>query len=321
MSELLATSCVLSCGSVRVEDGGCIDSQRMKAVEPDFFSSQTSDSKRFYLNLNPQPDAALTVVCGGVERTQPDYLVERSDFPYFGVELVAEGTGGLVVGGAEHRLMPGTMFAYGPGIWHRIQNHPPGGMKKYFLDLAGRDAEQLIRDAGLLRGEIVTVERLVELTNLWDLIGVEARDSNPVTFQICELLSRTLLLKVSQRRIESYQQTSAAYEKFDFLRRFIEENYLRVKTIEEVAEECDVTSSYVSRLFKKYNSVGAYRFLMRLRMNHAADLLLSQEMLVSEVARAMDFSDQFQFARAFKREYGVPPSRLLERNSRFGPNG
>tara|TARA_R110002049_G_scaffold285698_4_gene467182 strand:- start:388261 stop:389121 length:861 start_codon:yes stop_codon:yes gene_type:complete len=285
----------------------------MGPVDPDFFSTQTSESRRFYLNLNPPPSAPLTVVCGGVERTQVDYVVQRSDFPYYGVELVTEGLGELDLGSARHRLSHGSVFAYGPGVPHRIANVPPGGMKKYFLDLVGTEAEQLFREAGLLNGTMIHTERVFELTDLWDSIDREARDNSPISHRICELLSRTLLLKLKQRQITSDQRTSTAYQTFESIRTYIEDNFLEVKTIEDVAEACGVTSAYVSRLFKKYNSVGAYRLLMRLRMNHAADLLIHNKLLVSEVAQAMNFSDQFQFTRAFKREYGVPPSELTGR--------
>jgi AraC-like DNA-binding protein len=282
-------------------------------MDPDFISKQTIDSRRFYLNLNPPPNAPLTVVCGGVERMQDDYLVERSSFPYFGVELVAEGTGSLALGAAEYPLSRGTVFAYGPGIPHRIENCPPGRMRKYFLDLAGCEAERLLRDTGLLNETPINVGRVTELTVLWDSIDREARDSGLISHQICELISRTLILKLKQRQITSGQRTSKAYETYESVRAYIEANCLEVKTVEQVAEACDLTPIHISRLFKRFNSVGAYRFLIGLRMNHAADLLIHKKMLVGEVAKAMGFSGQFQFTRAFKREYGIPPTSLVGR--------
>lgn len=244
---------------------------------------------------------------------QDDYVVERTDFPYFGLELVAEGTGGLVLGSRKYELSRGTMFAYGPSIAHRIENQCVGGMRKYFLDLAGWESEQLLRDAGILDEKPIHVGHVIELTDLWDSIDREARDSSQISRQICELLSRALILKLRQRQIAAEQRISTAYQTYETVRTFMEEHFKEVRTIEQVAQACDMTPVYVSRLFKRYNSVGAYRFLMRLRMNHAADLLIHQKMLVCEVAEELGFSDQFQFTRAFKREYGVPPTGLVGR--------
>ncbi len=45
-------------------------------------------------------------------------------------------------------------------------------------------------------------------------------------------------------------------------------------------------------------------------MNYAAGLLMNEGLLVPEVAQRLGFPDAFQFSRAFKRVYGIPPSQL-----------
>ena len=287
----------------------------MMTKDPDFISSQAFEFKRFYLDLNPSKDQAFTVVCGGVEQLQSDYLIERKTFPFFGVELVAEGTGGLVLAGQTFSLARGTVFAYGPGVPHRIENFSPEGMKKYFLDLAGSEVEEALIDAGLLQGRTLCIDAVAELEALWQSIDREAREGGEIAQELCELLSKILLIKLRQRRVTADHVTSSAYQSYESLRKYIEAHYLEVRTIREVADSCGVTPVYVSRLFKRFDSLGAYRFLMRLRMNHAADLLAHKNMKVSEVASLMGFADQFQFSRAFKREYGIPPTGLSRNSS------
>lgn len=72
------------------------------AKEPDFVSPQTYDARRFYLDLQPSSSHPLTVVCGGVERMNDDYVVQRDDFPFFAIEWVSEGIGLLTI--ARQRL-------------------------------------------------------------------------------------------------------------------------------------------------------------------------------------------------------------------------
>jgi AraC-like DNA-binding protein len=62
--------------------------------------------------------------------------------------------------------------------------------------------------------------------------------------------------------------------------------------------------------------VTPYRFLMRLKMSHAASLLLNPDALVKEVAYELDFSDPFHFSRSFKSVYGVSPERFMNRGAR-----
>ncbi|WP_182867108.1 AraC family transcriptional regulator [Rhodopirellula sp. JC639] len=285
------------------------------ASDPDFISRQTRESKRFYLNLNPPPEERLSVVCGGVERMLPDYIVERSGFPYFGIELVTEGHGWLVLEGKRFRLSRGVAFAYGPGIQHRIENAPPGAMRKYYLDIAGSEAQSLVTAAGLLSGKPVITARVGELTELWDKIDREAGENTSFSADICQLITRILLLKIRQRRITTGEKSiPKSFQTYEHVRAFIEKHYLDLSTIEEVAQACEVTPIYVSRLFKKHASIGAYQFLIRLRMHHAAELLLHEQMKVKDVAEVMGFADPFQFSRAFKRVYGVAPSKLVSRH-------
>ena len=50
--------------------------------QPKFFSRQVRRARRFYLDLSPDQRKPLTVVCGGQEDCQPDYVIDRESFPY-----------------------------------------------------------------------------------------------------------------------------------------------------------------------------------------------------------------------------------------------
>ncbi|HLZ52859.1 MAG TPA: AraC family transcriptional regulator, partial [Verrucomicrobiae bacterium] len=54
-------------------------------IPPDYFSTQVSRARRFYLNLNPAPRTDLAVVSGGVEHCTPDYVIGRKSFPFYAV--------------------------------------------------------------------------------------------------------------------------------------------------------------------------------------------------------------------------------------------
>jgi len=279
--------------------------------EPDFVSRQTHDARRFYLNLQPSEKQPLTLVCGGVERMNADYVVQRADFPYYAIEWVSEGRGLLTMGGREHELASGSLFAYGPGIPHRILNLAPDNMRKYYLDLAGNEAASWLRELGLLNGRPVTIGRPHEFVELWNLIDREARDVGDHSQEICRTLVRVVMQKVQQRMVSSRTgESSEAFQTFETARRLIEERFLEFRTVEEVAAEIGFSPIYLSRLFKRFAGSGAYRYLLRLRMNYAAELILERGLKVSVVADRLRYADAFQFSRAFKRVYGVPPSSL-----------
>ncbi|MEO6788923.1 MAG: AraC family transcriptional regulator [Chthoniobacteraceae bacterium] len=281
------------------------------AAEPTFVSQQVTDARRYYLNLNPPRKSAFVVVFGGVERMRPEYVVRRRDFPYFAVEMVVEGEGSLILNGRRFHLAPGVVFAYGPGVTHTIRTHPEHRMRKYYLDIAGRDARALLDAAALGRWKTLHVTALHELVEIFEALGREARDDTALARSLCETLARLLLLKIQQHAVPGGRTVPRSFTTYERLRRHIEEHHLRLRTVDDIARECHVTPMYVSRLFRRFGRTGAYQFLLRLKMNHAAELL-DDGLLVKETAARLGFADAFQFSRAFKRVHGVAPTRLLE---------
>lgn len=281
---------------------------------PEFVSQQVTEARRFFLNLAPTSTTSLEVVCGGVERMRPDYVVDRIDFPYFAMELVAEGGGELTIGGDRYALAPGTIFAYGPGVPHVIRNHPDNGMRKYYLDFVGTQSEELLNAAGLVREgrefTVVEVGRTHELIHLFEMLIRDASENGPMVSEICNALVRLLFLKIRQSRLRSTSEMPKAFATFERVRQFIEENFLQLDKAQDIAEGCGITPVYLSRLFGRFGDCGAHQFLMRRKMNYAAGLLMNEGLLVKEVASRLGFTDPFQFSRSFKRVYGIPPTAV-----------
>ena len=283
--------------------------------EPEFISDQVSQACRYYLNLKPSDAASLTVVCGGVERMKADYVVNRDHFQYYGIEMVTEGRGELTLDGNTFSLSPGVIFAYGPRTPHRIANQGSDRMRKFYVDFAGHDAQQELSAAGLLDSRPLHVTRMHELVELFEMLDREARAEGDNESEVCDQLLRLMMIKIRKSCLAEGPALSRSYATYERIREHIEINFLRLPTVEAVAAECDITPIHLSRLFRRFGGVGAYRFLLRKKMNHAAELLLEERLLIKDAAERLGFSDAFQFSRAFKRVYGIPPKQLLQSRS------
>ena len=79
-------------------------------------------------------------------------------------------------------------------------------------------------------------------------------------------------------------------------------------TLEEVARRIATSPRQLQRVFTENAGMGFRSYLRRLRLSNAADLLLSTELSVGEIANAVGYGDGSQFAKSFKRAYGVSPS-------------
>lgn len=79
-----------------------------------------------------------------------------------------------------------------------------------------------------------------------------------------------------------------------------------------MADEFQVSEKYLFTLFKKKTGHSPIRYLHSIRMKRAAELLCEDKMTVQQVCEAVGIPNLGTFQKAFKREYGVAPSRYRE---------
>jgi AraC-like DNA-binding protein len=283
-----------------------------RETQPDFFSAQISEAKRFYLDLNPPRNSPLAVVCGGVEHCAPDYEIHRRTFPYWSVEFVARGRGTLTLGKRRQELVPGTLFAYGPGIAQHILSDSRERLVKYFVDFAGTRAEALLKRNAPKPGGVVQTSAPSEVLALFEDLIRSGLHPTPYTARILAVEVELLVLKVAETAIPFGSAATRAFATFERCREHIEANHGALRTVEEVAAACHVEQAYLCRLFRRFGHSSPYQYLMRLKMNRAADLLLNSGRLVKEVAEELGFADAYHFSRVFKKVHGLAPSQFAQ---------
>jgi transcriptional regulator GlxA family with amidase domain len=86
---------------------------------------------------------------------------------------------------------------------------------------------------------------------------------------------------------------------------------LQVSTL---AAQASVSPSHYFALFKRQTGTAPIDFFIRLRMNHAKQLLDSTASSVKEIAATMGYDDPFYFSRVFKSVHQVAPAEYRRRN-------
>ncbi len=277
---------------------------------PAFISRQVSKSAYYFFDLDPKPAAALQVVCGGWEGCLPSYRIDRSSFPYFSLELVVGGRGMLALGGRRFRLVPGTVFHYGPGITHRFASDPEAPLEKYFVDFVGDAAGRILAEAPFSKLEPLYLAGSASVAKRFEELQARGRSCSSRAERICSVLTELLLLEVAEAAVPIDHGSSAAWASFDRCRRYIEENHLTLRTLDEVCAGCHLDKPYVCRLFKRFGRETPYAMILRLKMDRAAELLLHSSLMVKEVAAAVGFEDAYHFSRVFKRVRGLSPTEF-----------
>lgn len=90
--------------------------------------------------------------------------------------------------------------------------------------------------------------------------------------------------------------------------RIIEEHYADENlSLQEVAKQVHISSSYLSTMFKKEKNENFIDFLTRIRMQKAQELLRNTTMKAYEVARVVGYGNPQYFSLCFKKHTGYSP--------------
>ena len=81
-------------------------------------------------------------------------------------------------------------------------------------------------------------------------------------------------------------------------------------SLEEVAQAVDVSSFYLSKLFKEVKGENYITYITDMRMQKAKELLNNPRSVIKEVSAAVGFNDQNYFSRIFRNKFGMTPTEF-----------
>ena len=88
----------------------------------------------------------------------------------------------------------------------------------------------------------------------------------------------------------------------------IEAEYDCPVALDDVARRVLTSRRQLQRAFAEAGETSFRSYLQRVRMDRAAELLRDRRVPVNAVASAVGYRQAAQFAKAFRRHHGAPPS-------------
>ena len=217
--------------------------------------------------------------------------------PYF-IHLILSGecvfNGETLHAGDATFLTSGKPFSYSTGddyslVWFGITGAAAPKLLRQFGISSNDHVSYRVRHADYVK-EILKHAHSYSMDHLNDCASVA---EGALLLFLSELQTGNCL-----RREPSTMEQAAA---------FFRDNYFRDLHMEDVARQFFLSEKYFCRRFREQYGVPPQKYLLTIRMERAASLLLSSDMKIKEVAAAVGYDSPISFSSAFRKSRGVTP--------------
>lgn len=152
-----------------------------------------------------------------------------------------------------------------------------------------------------------------ELAKIFEKLDDTVKFNTDIFFEMLEAKnlkntkSEFLLSKLYELISVLFESTASKTDYTKAVSDYIKANYARKIYVSDIAENLNLNSRYLSRLFKKEKGMSIQEYVINYKMKKA-QFLLSKGLNVSEASRAVGYDDIFTFSKMFKKHIGVTPS-------------
>ncbi len=246
--------------------------------------------------------------CSYWENHDPWFVTRRRLMDNFCL-FVLEGSLTLRLDDAEYLLRPGDCFLLGTEVFHAFGLPKGESRVKHFIlhTLPGRfslgnPVDRLKKPCH--RFPIGSDERDV----LMRMIG-ETQDSGHIGLRYWELFLNRMLFDLALRGEMVSAADGELNGRFAAALRFLEANFRNPVAVADIADAAGIREVRCRQLFRRYSGLTPSEYLGRLRLRHAARLLLETRLSVKEIAAQSGFSGECYFCYAFRKHLNCTPEQ------------
>lgn len=93
---------------------------------------------------------------------------------------------------------------------------------------------------------------------------------------------------------------------------YIDRHYQDDISMNKLAEQFYFSREYLSRIFRSQYGCAIYEYLLKVRMDHACQLLKSTNCQLQEIAEKLGYSNANYFSKAFRKHCNITPTEYRE---------
>ena len=260
-----------------------------------------------YPNISPYIKNLPVYVTGIGSKGNTENIVRANGLNMNQIYIVTTGNGILLNGKDEYNLCPGSCFVLQKGHPHiyKATDEDFFGIWICFDGSASKTLTDMLAPSGFC---FFTSEFLRDSIALFDkMLGLISEDAEYSQEEASALLYRMILnlmrLKNSAA-LSSHKKVQAAIG-------YIEINYDREISLDDIADAAGMTKFALCRSFKNQFGTTVFSYLIRYRITVAKRLRTEySDRTISDIAHSVGFGDVCYFISVFKKSEGMTPAQF-----------
>jgi AraC-like DNA-binding protein len=284
-----------------------VANESLTAIEKQDIVRHTLDEKVgvcYGTNLNGN----LCTVYAGWKKVSKGYRFHFTNYPFY--RLVYTIGGAVTVNNYKktYNAESGTIVSFSPGEDGELVNNSETPWTHIYIHFTGLRAAKMYKDAKLNSENVAILNEPLEIQQIFENIVHASIRQSEHSQTICDNYLRILLMRLSELDLGHKLHPDASKITYLQCRNYINENFSSLTGIGQVAAKFYINKVYLCRLFKQYAAISPMAYILQLKINKAAILLMETDCPIKEISFMMSFSDPYYFSKVFRKIYGVPPA-------------
>ena len=275
----------------------------------------TEVRKHYIANKNSTGCGNAKLLYAGELKKTANWKEEMHSHDFCEIVYVKSGTGFLHTKHNHFIIHEGDLLVYAPHFVHSESSLEKEELSLYFCgidDFHLKDKEKntiLTDDNPILRTNDLKNTFEMYFSLLIQELQTKSFYYDEISRSLVKIILNLILRLFAQKDAENFKTN----EFYLCARKFIDENFQSIESIEDICKSVYISRYYLTHLFKEYSGISPVQYIISKRMEKAKQLLSDTSLSVHEIAELTGYTEETSFLRTFKKTENMTPSEFRKK--------
>lgn len=245
-----------------------------------------------------------------------DSITDLHKHNFFEIGICKKGTGLFLIGNKIYTFKPGDIFLIGQNYYHRAHSNDS---KEDLWAFCYINFENWVGESVLSNFQMITNK--LNDTKLYSMVNILFDEYKNKENQYDTILDGLIIaiyysIKRKSENNDKLNLSISLPPSLDIrinraINLMINNNFLS-KSIQEIAHECNLSTSHFRQLFKSQIGCSPKDYQIQIRIKKAMSILLNNDDKIINIAYECGFESLTSFNRKFKEKIGITPLKWKE---------